>query len=124
MLIGKHVLEFEAPDLIVLRVNGDFSYDETVRMLDVIEEHAWSGPILWLNDVSAAGTVGARAENLHRAGASPPAPRQRLRGGQCPGARHRQAAHRRLASDGAPAGAGALLRHRGGDASLARRDEA
>ncbi len=49
----------------VLRVDGDFSKEETLTMLDAIEARFQGAAcLMWLTDLSAAGTVASSARKV------------------------------------------------------------
>lgn len=65
MKIGEHELTLEEPDLICLRVVGDFSREETLAMFEIIEPFARGKPyLLWLTDLRRAKTVDSAQRRL------------------------------------------------------------
>lgn len=65
MKIGEHEITLEEPDLICLRVVGDFSREETLAMFEVIEPFAQGKPhLLWLTDLRRARNVDSAQRRL------------------------------------------------------------
>lgn len=65
MKIGEHEITLEEPDLVCLRVVGDFSREETLAMFEVIEPFARGKPyLLWLTDLRRARAVDSAQRRL------------------------------------------------------------
>jgi hypothetical protein len=70
---GEHTLEFEPPDVCILRLGQTFTVEDYYAMIEaenrVIEEH---GPTFLLSDYSRVLTVGPEVRKLHAEVGLPP----------------------------------------------------
>jgi len=68
--IGKHLIEIE-DDVLVSRLNGDFTLDDVMAFYALAREHGQQRPIYSIGDMTRAGSISADArryavENGHK----------------------------------------------------------